>query len=351
MNRRWTFVGLTLLGVGLSSHAGAQSWGELGGMLNQACSVGTGGTTGQGNLPFGGTNKLMWLCNLRNIYGFVNNQLVNGDWEQFATDVIGKYATDLAGYAGDRAGFDALNSYTERLNNMLVEDYANFRRSLFGAMSETLYQQSLGKLDDNTGLPDFSAGRIADAATAANPTLNAAQTAGRIGQTTDAYSGMLQAYRAKKLAEQNAEAIAANVGPAISTATNIIGGVGQDGIADTFNKEAETALSQREVSTIQLQAFTEYMKQDAVFNTAILNQLSEIAKQGVMTNTQLLAQRDSLQGQQQGRINALKEEMELAAQENLEAAIHTGKTYTRVYANTHHLMTDNEVPNFAEVAP
>lgn len=337
--RRWTTALLLSLGS-----ASAASWADLGQSLAQACQVGTGGAA---KTLWSGSDSLQWVCQLRNLHGFITDQLVNGDWEAFATDVIGRYATSLSAYAGKGLGMDALNASTERLNALLRSDYATFRRGLFGELAAALHDRS----DDNAGLPDTSAGGLADAAVRANPTLNAAQTAGRLAGVADAHAQLLKAYRAKKLAEENARAIEQNVAPAVETASNVIGTPVQPGTADGFVQEADTALSAREVQTVQLKAFAAFMKQSAVMDTAILNQLSEISKQGVMTNTQLLERQGELQAAQQGGVNALKAQVEQLAQDNLDAAVSAGRAFTRAYANAHGVLAGPDDIDLTEVAP
>ena len=350
MSRLWLAVALTLaLGA---SPARAQSWNDLGGYLTQACKVGSNGA-GAGWLNYDGTSNLDWLCTLSSLYRFTNTNILNGDWTGFASEVIGRYVTDLAHYTTGQLGFGDLNKTIEGFADSLRGTYAQFKASMLGAMRNSLRADGSRRLDDNAGLNSATPGGLADAYAKQNPLLNAAQTAGRLGQTVDRFEVLDRAFRAKKLEEESQKAIADNVAPAMANATGMIGTPQAPGTADTLLKKAQTALSSREVAEIQVEAVTTGLKQSAVMNTAVLNQLSEIAKQQVMTNNQLLLERGQAEEEQAGVQNQMKTYLESVAQDTLASGREAATAITDTADIATFLLdpSDTTVDDVMELAP
>ena len=329
--------------------ARAQSWGDLGGTLKQACTLGSSGGALGGGVRFDGASNLQWLCTLSSLYKFVDNNLLNGDWQGFAADVLGKYLTDLANYGAGQLGMGDFNGWIEQQSDWLRGNYTQFKRGMLSAVQGALRAEA-NRPDDNAGLPVTTPGGLADAYVKQSPVLAGAETVGRLGQTLDAFGNIDKAYRAKKLEEQSQAAITDNVAPAINSATNVIGtpalpgAAGQTGIADTLTNKARTALSSREVAEVQVESIAELMKTNAVMNTAILNQLSEIAKQQVMTNSQLLTGAQQLGAQQEGAANDFKASLEDAAQEALVEAKGVAGTLSTALDTTRLLTDDRYAP-------
>ena len=301
-------------------------WTQIGTYVKQACNI------AQGSSPwFGGSGQLDWICNLASTYGFLSNNILNGDWQSFAQEVIGKYSSEYVTHLGDVMGMSQLNTLTDDLNTSLHQSYANFRSTLLNAMTNTIKRQLAGQLvDDNASAPAATPGALADWAVQASPYLTVAQTVGRTQNTATMFANLLKAAQAKKLSDQSNDAIESALTPAMDGAAKVIGTGITKGFADSQDEKAKTALSAREVQELHLNSFDAFMKQDAAFRMAELQMLSEIAKQGVMTNTQLLQKLGDAQAAQASAENALKAEVEQAAKENLDQAASAARQYTQL---------------------
>ncbi|GGO40458.1 hypothetical protein [Deinococcus humi] len=322
-----TRLAVTLALLLTSSSASAQqasSWEALGGYLKQACSV---GQTSAGN-----GDKLQWICNIASTYGFLTTNVLNGDWQAFGQEVMGQYMSQAAEYMGQKLGFAQLNQLTADMNNAMQGSYNDFRGSLYNAMTQVLKTQNSGMIDDNAGSPVTSPGGLADYAVKNNPFLVATQTAGRTQQTLETFEGLLRAAQAKKITEQNAETIETAMKPAMQSATATVGNGITPGFADKQVERGKTALSQRELLQVQLETQAYALKQDASMRIQEFQLLVEIAKQGVMTNTQLIAKLGDVSNAMDEQNNYVKQAMEVAAQDNLDAAQKAAREYTQYVA-------------------
>lgn len=302
------------------AQAQAQSWQDLGGYLKKACTYVNGGGALPGGVEFGGDSNLQWVCTISSMYGFVENNILNGDWQGFAKDVIGRYITQLATHLTGKLGFGSFNKTVDALDEAMRGTYNQFRSAILGGMQNALAADGANRRDDNAGLPASTPGGLADYYGQSNPILSAAQTAGRVAQTVEEFKAADAAFRTKKVEEQSNKAITDVLEPAIAAATGTIGAPKLPGRADQLYKQAETALSTREVVVAQTKAITEAMKQDAVYNTSTLSLLAEIAKQNVMTNTELVQAKERAEAAQSDTENELKTYLEDYAEEVLGSA-------------------------------
>lgn len=280
-----TVVALTFSLQGKAEAAGAANgWGELGDILKQACSVG-GSNMGIGGIKLNNKDvaaKMQWLCQLQSIHGYINTNILNGDWEGFAGSVAGDYVGKFLGYAG--AGGGALNNFSENLNKALEGGYADFRKMLYGSFGMAFNsRKSLSEGD----APD-SVGGMTYNAIKSNPVLAAAEQMARMRDSMEATAGLEKAYEAKKVQDEAMQALEVNTAQAMNNATAVIGAGVKEGIADRYIKDARTALSTREVAEVQVQLAGEAMRQEATMNVALMNQLGEMVQQQVMTNMQLM---------------------------------------------------------------
>lgn len=303
MRKTWVLVGALLF-----SNAGADAWDDIGTFMQSACS------TGQ---EVGG-NTFDWLCTVSSSYGFLVDNIVNGDWEAFAREVMGRYGSQLVQHFAGELGSQNLNRVAADIDEALRGTYAETRSALLGAMTRALRAQMRDQKDDNEGLPVTTAGGLADYSADANPILRVAQEAGRYQRTADMFAGLMQAAKAKKINEQSQQAVESALQPAITNAAGVVGVPGvRPGFADEQTDKAKTALSTREVSELSLESFNEFFKAYMTTSVAELQLLTEIAKQGALTNTQLL------QGYQSGMndlvtgTNDLKAELEEVAADHL----------------------------------
>ncbi len=313
-----------LLGSMSQASAEDSGWDTIGTYLQNACSLGN-------QLP-GGSDKLEWLCNISSSYTFLTSNILNGDWQAFGQEVMGKYMSQAVEYMGQKMGFKGLNKLTADMNTAMQGSYNQFRGKLFDAMTATLKQQNSGLLDDNAGSPITSAGGLADYAVMNNPFLVSAQSAGRTQQTLETFGNLLKAAQAKKVTEQSARAVESAMGPAMDAATRTVGTVVSQGFADRQVDKGKTALSQRELLQVQLETQAYALKQDSTMRVQEFQLLVEIAKQGVMTNTQLIAKLDDVSTAMTEQNNYVKQAMEEAAQQNLDAAQAAAREYTQYVA-------------------
>lgn len=298
----------------LSGNASAEEngWASLGGILQKACSAANGNVAGMtfNTGQFG--EKLQWLCQLQNIHGFINNNLLNGDWEGFAKDVAGKYLGQLANYVGGQMGsMDGVNATINQLNQAMQKDYKTFRKTLYGTALQTFQEQA----SLNAGASPGSVGAMSDQVLSKNPTFALADAVAHASDALSATQGVQNAYKAQKIQQEANKALESNTAQAMSTATNVIGTLTKEGLVDKYTRDAQTAVSAREVNEVLVKVTGEAMKQDATMSVALLNQLSEVAQQQVMTNTQLMMQR-----QAQEKEIANKQEQVRAAVEQEVAA-------------------------------
>lgn len=335
MKTRSITLSLILL-TGSTTASAATGWEQVGSYIQQACNVASNGDGGY----WGGSSKLEWVCNLASTYGFLTNNILNGDWEAFAKEVIGKYSTQLVDHLGEKLGMTQLNKITADINDSMQQSYSDFRSTLMGAMTAALRQEMAGaRKDDNAGMAITTPGGLADHAVRSNAYLTLAQTVGRAQETADLFAQLTQAAQAKKVAEQNAESTQAAMKPALESAVSVIGTPVTPGYADQQDAKAKTALSAREVQELQLNSFNAFMKQDAAFRVTEFQLLTEIAKQQAMTNTQLIAKLGDAQAAMDETVNAMKAEMEQVAQENLDAAAQLSREYA-ILINSFKDLTD-----------
>lgn len=316
-------ITLALLLASSSAAAADSSWETLGAYLQKGCSMGQ-------NVA-GNSDKLQWICNIASTYGFMTSNILNGDWQAFGQEVMGQYMSQAVEYMGQKLGFSQLNQITTDINTSMQGSYNDFRASLFNAMTSVLKTQANMK-DDNAGASVTSAGGLADYAVKNNPFLTSTQTAGRTQQTLDTFKDLLRAAQAKKVTEQNAEAIETAMEPAMQSAASTIGNGVTPGFADKQVEKGKTALSQRELLQVQLETQAYALKQDASMRIQEFQLLVEIAKQGVMTNTQLIAKLDDVSNAMNEQNNYVKLAMEEAARDNLESAQQAAREYTQYIA-------------------
>lgn len=323
MNRKAIILSAFLLTTTAQAQSAASAWETLGTYLKNACSM--------GNQVAGSSDKLQWLCNVSSSYAFLSTNVLNGDWQAFGQEVMGKYMNQAVEYMGQKMGFSGLNQMTADMNAAMQGTYNQFRAKLFDAMTLTLKQQQAMK-DDNAGASVTTAGGLADYAVATNPFLTATQTAGRSQQTLDTFGNLLKAAQAKKVTEQSQKAVEAAMQPAMDSATSTIGTVSNQGFADKQVEKGKTALSQRELLQIQLETQAYALKQDASMRVNEFQLLVEIAKQGAMTNTQLISKLEDVSNSLTEQNNYVKQAMEAAAQENLQAGQAAVREYTQYIA-------------------
>lgn len=321
MKRR--MLGATLL-LAYAGQAQAAAWEDLGNLLSRACNF--NGTAG---VPVETRDNLRWVCQLRAMHGFVTDNILNGDWQGFAKDVIGKYASEYLNQLGEFMGVGALNNYTEALNEALRQDYSTFRRFMYGSVNEIMKNRR----DVNAGFAKDTAGGIAQTAINTNPNLTLSNRTARLQDAIEAAQNLDNVYKAKKAQDEANKALEANIAPALATATDVVGVPGQEGKADKFARDAATAVSEREVSEVQVRLGTEQMKQSTTFSVAILNQLGELVQQQVMTNNQLMLERRQREEDMLTAEEELNREIEGVAQENMDAAVQAGKSIMSTYAN------------------
>lgn len=332
--RKIIMVSLVLSTTSQASAADS-TWQTIGSYLQNACSL--------GNQVAGGSDKLQWLCNISSTYTFLTTNILNGDWQAFGQEVMGKYMSQAVEYMGQKLGFTQLNQLTANMNNAMQGSYNDFRAKLFDAMTSTLRQQNSGMLDDNAGSPVTTAGGLADYAVMNNPFLVSAQSAGRTQQTLETFGNLLKAAQAKKVTEQSAKAVEAAMKPAMDAATKTIGTVTAQGFADKQVDKGKTALSQRELLQVQLETQAYALKQDATMRMQEFQLLVEIAKQGVMTNTQLISKLDDVSDAVTEQNNYIKQAMEDAARQNLDAAQSAAREYTQYIAQFKGILDPQQV--------
>lgn len=342
-------LGLTVLPTTARADAG---WDQVGGYLRQACSYASGAGSTTSWFQFGGDSNLQWVCTISQMYGFVNSSILNGDWEGFAKDIVGRYATDLAHHLTGKLGFGSINATIDQLNDAMRGSYRDFRTAMLGGMRNALAAQGTMP-DDNVGLPASTPGGLADYYANTNPVFSAAQSAGRAAQTVEAFKNADLAFKTKKAQEQSNKAIDDIVKPAIANATGVIGIPKVTGKADQIMQQAETALSTREVAVTQVKAMTEMMKQDAVNNTSQLNLLAEIARQSVLSNQQLMIAKEQAENAQATAENQLKTYLEGQAEDALNQARETTNQIHDNVLTSVNLLSPDAMPasDLGEYAP
>lgn len=307
--------------------AQAQSlWQDVGNTLNVGCQITGGGGgivfPGIGFIPVGSISNLDWVCTLRSLYFFVNNSILNGDWAGFAREVAGRWITDLGNYLAKDLGLGNLNGWIAQADDAVKGTYRDFRIKLMRSMRQALQQQQANPQADNPGLPVTTAGGLADEMERRNPLVGAGKQAAQLSKTVDKYEQLAQAYRVEKAERESLAALEANAANATAKATQIVGNptLGQNGQADQILNKATTAISTREVAQIQVEALTALMKQLSVFDSALIAQVSEVAKQQVLTNNQLAEVIGRAAQAQNSDLDGLKAGLEAIAEENLGQA-------------------------------
>lgn len=340
MKREWLGVTALLASLGQANAAG---WADLGHLLNSACNINT-----VGGVPMSTGENLRWVCQLRSMHYFISDNIINGDWNGFAKDVVGKYAGDYLNQLGEFMGAGQLNAYTDELNNALKGSYAEFRKTMYGAVANIMKNRR----DLNAGFAKDTAGGIAQTAINSNPNLTLSSRTARLQDAIAASETLDAAYKAQRIQQEASKALEANTAPALATATDVVGVPGKEGRADAFSRQAATAVSAREVAELQVKLDAEQMKQSATFSVALLNQLGELAQQQVMTNTQLMLERKGREEELLSNEEELNLTIESLAQENMDAAVEYGKTIMGAYANAASVFSVREQPqNFGEVVP
>ena len=335
-------LALTLI-LTASAPAHAGGWDDLGGLLQKACSY-----KGSSGVSVDTGDNLKWVCQLRSMHAFISDNIINGDWQGFTKDLIGKYASEFLGQLGEYLGVGQLNAYTEKLNDALKGTYSDFRKAMYGAVNDIMRSRQ----DVNAAFPKETAGGIAVTAIHSNPNLTLSNRIARLQDAMDAADGLEKTFKAKKVQEEANKALETNTADAMANATSVIGLPGvQDGEADKYAKDAATALSAREVAEIQVKLGAAQMKQDATMSVALLNQLSEVVQQQVMTNTHLLMERNQREQDMVSAEEALNRELETMAQQNLDAAVENGQAIQGAYANAASVFKTTDYVDFSEDAP
>ena len=321
-----------LSGAALAQSAVASGWTELGTVLSQACAVAGGNLPALGNFRIPQINigqlgeKLQWLCQLKSIHGFIDQKILNGDWEGFAGDVAGQYAGKFLGYIGENMGGEALTNFTTHLNKSLQGGYGEFRKSLYGSVA-TAFE---GHTGPNEGASGDSVGGLVAQAIGSNPTLGAAQSVARLQDSLNATRGLENAYKAIKVQNEANAALSANTATALKNATDVIGGI-KEGIADKYVRDAATSISGREVGEVQVQITAAAMKQEATMSVALMSQLGELAQQQVMTNTLLMKQESQAEQTILSNEEAFNASIERIAQKNMDDAAQYGAQIKDAY--------------------
>jgi gas vesicle protein len=317
MARLKLFVVVVLL-VSSLNVARADTWSDVGGALRTACGI-TGGGNLPGGIQLGGISNLDFLCTISRMYGFVNNAILGGDWQSFAREVAGRWITDMANYAAKDLGLNSVNQWTAAADDWMRGTYREFKRSMMYAVSDAIRNQLDNPRDDNARLPVSTAGGLASLAIRENPVLAGAQIVGQTARTAQAFEQIRQAKKIQDMEATSAEAIETNVGEVTKKATQVMGipGLG-NGASEQFVNAARTASSTREVMVQSVEATSALMNQLATYNVGLMNQLSVMAKQDVMTNSQLMQLVTKLQGEQQSSVDSLELEVEAEAQRALE---------------------------------
>lgn len=347
-----TILVVLLMSLGFSS-ARADTWGDVGTALRTACGV-TGGVNLPAGIQLGSISNLDFLCTISNMYGFVNGTILNGDWESFAREVAGKWITDVANYSTKKLGLNSVNAWTAAADDWMRGTYRDFKRSMMYAMSDAIKSQIDNPKHDNARLPIETAGGLANAALQENPILAAGQIVDQTSETALMFESLRQAKKVQDLEASTTQDIKDNVGEVTKKATQVIGipGVG-NGVGDGLVNAAKTAVSTREVMVTQVEATAELMKQLAVYNTGIMNQLAVNAKQQVMTNSQLMQLINKLGADQQSQVDATEVMLEEAAQAALDEAkdLATQLRYTTRQGSAFFDGSVGETVNPDEVAP
>jgi hypothetical protein len=326
---------LVLVILMFSSQVKAQTaWGDLGNLLRATCGAvsGTGvPIPGVGTIALGPISDLDWLCTLSSMYRFVDGNILNGDWESFAKDVAGVWATDLANYMVNQTGVGTFSGWLNTANDAMRTSYRDFRKGMLNAMQLAILNRDPNKVvQDNLGLPITTAGGLADEYEKNSPMIRAVGDGIRIAETAEKFNNLDNAFRAKKVADESRDALDKALSPALGKAAQIIGTPITEGEADQLAKKAATASSTREAIVTQVEATASLMKQNAVFQSAVLNLLAEIAKQGVMTNTNMSAKKAEAQEAVDTTFDNLKAGLEDLAQENLDTARSTAASVNNV---------------------
>lgn len=329
--------------LSLTSLAQAAGWSDLGGLLQQACST---KNVGGGLVNTGDTLK--WVCQLKSMHAFISDNIINGDWQGFTRDVIGNYASEYLSQIGEYLGVGQLNAYTDKLNQALQGNYADFKKAMYGAVNDIMKARQ----DANAAFPKNTAGGVAATAIHGNPNLTLSNRLARLQDAMSAADGLEKSFRAKKTQDEANKALEANTAEALANATSVIGLPGTTpGVADRLVSDAATALSAREVAELQVKLGAEQMKQDASMSVAILNQLSEVVQQQVMTNTHLLLERNQQQDALVSQEEELNRELETLAQENMDSAVESGQNISMAYANAASVFKSGSGVDFSQAAP
>lgn len=301
-------------------------WQGTGEILGQTCNFIRNGFTIPGTNPEGilqgiaPFRDITWLCTMSEIYGFVNNKILNGDWQQFGAQMVVQWINDLGSFVVGELGLNNPEGFFDGLLSSLESGYMNFRGDALYALG-----RYLEAVRNNNNLPpptikvpqdkELTAENlyIQSATKPLNDALN------RRLQTAQTASTTLKAIDEAEKAEQTRSAIKANadvlktVG---NTTGNVLGTPVQPGIANKLVNEAKSANDLRQVAEIQVEALGELMKLTATYNNALSAQLGEIIKQQAMTNqemgetTQSVAEAiDEMQTQQEAMLLKFAQEI------------------------------------------
>jgi hypothetical protein len=308
-----------MLSLGFSS-ARADTWQDVGTVLQTACGATNGGTLPLG-IQLGAISNLDFLCTVSKMYGFVNNTILGGDWESFAREVAGKWITDVANYSTKQLGLNSVNAWTAAADDWMRGTYRDFKRNMMYAMSDAIKAQLNAPVHQNSRLPVITAGGLAYAAIQENPTVAAGQVVAQTAQTAAMFEQLRTAAKIKDMEDSTTQSIKDNVGEVSKKATQVIGipGLGT-GASEGFVNAAKSAVSTREVMVTQVEATAALMNQLATYNTGIMNQLAVSAKQSVMTNSQLMQLVNQLGGEQDAAVDEVERQLEAQAQETLDEA-------------------------------
>lgn len=292
--RRWSFLFLTCLLLGISPARAQNFWDTLQNILDQGCNY-----TGQFN--FG--SNWDWICTLQGTLKKVRSLVDN--FENYAQDLVFNTMAGVLEGVMQQLGYatgGGLNALAEQFDQY-VNDVRRAPAKLRALIVKSAIEEAKMKYAPATRYaPPRSLWELFE--TYQGNSLGVA-----VGRFNEAVRTVKQGERSATVATGVAEQLKTakgtpkQVGEATQLAQKILapkevegvmGGTVNKGLADDLVDRAKSAASMREVSEITVEALATILKFQAAISQANQKALADLAKQGLVSNSALSAMYDEL---------------------------------------------------------
>ncbi|GGJ48151.1 hypothetical protein [Deinococcus roseus] len=221
-----------------------------------------------------------WICNIREMTGYVDDLLFKGGWKGQVNKVLSGLLSIVRKHGFNDPAMNDLNKWTADMNNLLQNSVDGFADYILDRADEAWKQMVFGDPTNPNTTPEA---QVVDAVRPYLPTVEYA-----IRQQAEAKRAAVlavgeQTLKQKEIAEQ-ADAVRKVMEETKKNTAVTLGLPGMDGLATQLEKAKVNAESSREVIEVLTQTAIEQMKQNVAMDQGDKALLEVIANQLIMNN-------------------------------------------------------------------